>query len=80
MSISIPLSSESMLGIGIGLSAVGVIYWNLPALQKKKSDMHYASTRVNAVTDLRFQRASFFGRFLLTIGLLMILADVLRSV
>lgn len=30
MSISIPLSPESMLGIGIGLAAVGVILWKSP--------------------------------------------------
>lgn len=51
MSLSIPLSPESMLGIGIGLAAVGVILWKSPAGVRVR--------HVSAVGRLLFAAASF---------------------
>jgi len=89
MSTLISLQPEFMLGIGIGLSAVGVIIWNIPSLQKKKFDLRYSrilefrkigdedrASSLEAATDMIIYRTSFSGRLIFSAGALAVIAGV----
>jgi len=82
-----------MLGIGVGLFAVGTIIWRIPHLKNKKFDLRTSDAlelrkagekdkapQLETGANLLFQRTSIVGGLIFMTGLIMIIVGVWKAI